>query len=276
MSVASSIAPLDVHRLEGWSRAEAAAWNGFLAALPSSEDWGEWLAEAAAEMLSRPAGSRPTLTVTKVVDSDEPPVEHVLSSERTVLGREAECDIVLPEKVITKQHAAITVDGERYLLEDLGSAMGVFRRHKQLTPHEPVELSDDDEFSIFPYNFRFKRRSAVDGRERRGAGSADTAVSVWKNFESGGACGMLFGCACDPAGGAPIRAGRRRLGGGFGGRDAARAGRRGRRRAGRLDVDRALLEVWLLALLDRLGRPAWRRVAVGLDGQTEHRTRLGR
>lgn len=270
MSVASSIAPLDVHRLEGWSRAEAAAWNSFLAALPPSEHRGEWLAEAAAEMLSRPAGARPTLTVTKVVDSDEPPVEHVLSAERTVLGREAECDIVLPEKVITKQHAAITVDDERYLLEDLGSAMGVFRRHKQLAPHEPVELSDDDEFSIFPYNFRFRLEALWTAESDVELGATETALSVWKDFESGaGPARLTFPLRIDPAGKpayvqADLGLVRDLVGGMLPGLGAeADDG------AGRLEVDRALLEVWLLALADRLGQRLDGEFLVGLAGQAE-------
>lgn len=270
MSVASSTAPLDVHRLEGWSRAEAAAWNSFLAALPQSDDWALWLAEAAAEMLSRPAGSRPTLTVTKVVDSDEAPVEHVLSSERTVLGREAGCDIVLPEKVITKQHAAITFDGERYLLEDLGSAMGVFRRHKQLTPHEPVQLSEDDEFSIFPYSFRFRLEALWSAESDVALGPVDWAVGVWKDFEPGaGPARMTFPLRLDPAGKrayvqADLGLVRDLVGGmlpglGAGADDGA----------GRLEVDRALLEVWLLALADRLGERLDGEFLVGLAGQTE-------
>jgi type III secretion system YscQ/HrcQ family protein len=245
---------------------EADAWNAFLAALPSRQDWDEWLAETAAQTLSRAAGSKPKLTVSKVIESDEAPVEHLLEAERTVLGRDAECDIILPEKVITKKHAAITVRDGRYFLEDLGSAMGVFRRHKQLSPHEPVELDADDEFSIFPYSFRFKVESLWAAESDVSLGAARTAVETWKNFlGSAGPSVLLFGLRVEPVGRevfVQVEAGLASdlVNGMLPALDGKAEA------AGRLDVDRALLEVWLLALLDGLGDRLGGELQVSLAG----------
>lgn len=264
----SAAAPLDIRRLEGWSRSEAEAWNALLAALPGRNDWDSWLADTAAQTLSRPAGSRPTLTVSKVVESDEQPIEHVLEGERTVLGREAECDIVLPEKVITKQHAAISVADGRYYLEDLGSAMGVFRRHKQLVPREPVELSDGDEFSIFPYAFRFRVESLWTADDDVALGTTETEVAVWKDFEAlAGPGQLIFPLRVEPAGQSlyvqlDVALAADLIGGMLpnpnGGAEAA----------GRLHVDRALLELLLLAVVDRLGERLDGDLRVSLGGES--------
>ncbi|MBI1352758.1 MAG: YscQ/HrcQ family type III secretion apparatus protein [Acidobacteria bacterium] len=251
--MSATATPLNLTQLEGWSKSEAAAWNALLAALPADDAWSSWLEAVAAETLSRPSGRRPKLTISKVIQSDEPPVVQAMEGERVVLGRDAECDVVLPEKVITKQHAAVYLEDGRYWLEDLGSAMGVFRRNKKLEPHMPVELSEQDQFSIFPYNCRFEIEAVWAPEQDVALGAVETRVQTWADFEQAGGAGQLvFPLFVHPAGRAlfvEVEAGLAEeivtgslpaLG------ESAEA-------AGLLEVDRALLEVWLLTLADRLG-----------------------
>ena len=253
MSASAAVAPLDLTQLEGWSKSEAAAWNALLAAFPAAGEWSRWLASTAAETLSRPSGRQPKLSISKVIQSDEPPIVQAIQGERIVLGRDAECDVVLPEKVITKQHAAIFLRDGRYWLEDLGSAMGVFRRNKKLEPHEPVELGEHDRFSIFPYDCRFEIESVWTPETELELGSVETRVESWRELQMAAGPGQLmFPLFVHPAGRAlfvELEAGLAEeivtgmlpsLGA------SAEA-------AGPLEVDRTLLEVWLLALADKVG-----------------------
>jgi DNA-binding winged helix-turn-helix (wHTH) protein len=50
--------------------------------------------------------------------------EEPLATQRVVLGRGPECDIVLAGRLVSRQHAAISRLGPAYMIEDLGSRNG--------------------------------------------------------------------------------------------------------------------------------------------------------
>jgi DNA-binding response OmpR family regulator len=52
--------------------------------------------------------------------------EAPLHAARVVLGRAAECDIVVEGRLVSRQHAAISRTGASYVLEDLGSHNGTY------------------------------------------------------------------------------------------------------------------------------------------------------
>lgn len=165
--------------LPRWTRDEAAVWNWFHAAFPGRCDWAEWLGEALSETLAAPTGRRAALTVSHAVKTEEPAHEYPLDGGNLVIGRDEESDVVLPEPVITKRHARIAMEGERFLLEDLGSAMGTFRRNRKLEPGERVELTPPDRFSIFPYDFQLDVEAvwAAGPRPRLGRASLRRATA---------------------------------------------------------------------------------------------------
>lgn len=72
----------------------------------------------------------------------------VLREETVLIGRSANCDIVLPERQISRHHARIerTPDG-RYLLHDLGSKNGTFVNGEEVR-EAPRELKDGDEIQF--------------------------------------------------------------------------------------------------------------------------------
>jgi hypothetical protein len=73
---------------------------------------------------------------------------HALSAERTVVGRQADSDVVVLATSISRQHAELTRDGGGWQLRDLGSRNGCHvdgRRvqdHASLGPRAVVRLGD--------------------------------------------------------------------------------------------------------------------------------------
>lgn len=70
----------------------------------------------------------------------------MLDKDTIVLGRDESCDIVLPERLVSRRHAAIRRKDRGYLLEDLGSKNGTFLNGQAVT--EPMVLQDGDEIQI--------------------------------------------------------------------------------------------------------------------------------
>lgn len=63
-----------------------------------------------------------------------------------VIGRDAECDIVIPDRQVSRQHARITKSINGVILEDLGSKNGTFLNNQALS--EPVKLIEADEIAV--------------------------------------------------------------------------------------------------------------------------------
>ncbi len=69
-----------------------------------------------------------------------------LRRESITLGRAADCDIVLPERQISRYHARVEYD-EGYILRDLGSKNGTFINGERVRG-QPYRLQDGDEISL--------------------------------------------------------------------------------------------------------------------------------
>lgn len=76
-----------------------------------------------------------------------------LSSNRTTLGRNTDCGIPLAGKQVSRQHAYLYNQENRYFLEDLGSSNGTFVNGKRIPANRPTPLTDSDTFQIGPYLF---------------------------------------------------------------------------------------------------------------------------
>jgi pSer/pThr/pTyr-binding forkhead associated (FHA) protein len=61
---------------------------------------------------------------------------------QTVLGRDESCDITIPNRQVSRQHAQITPTEAGVILEDLNSKNGTHCNGKRIT--EPVIISDGD------------------------------------------------------------------------------------------------------------------------------------
>ncbi|MBK7582173.1 MAG: diguanylate cyclase [Myxococcales bacterium] len=70
-----------------------------------------------------------------------------LDSQEFSLGRHTQSTIVLTDDGVSRKHARVVRDGERYVLEDLGSANGTFLRGTKIDRHP---LKDGDVFQLGP------------------------------------------------------------------------------------------------------------------------------
>lgn len=76
-----------------------------------------------------------------------------LEGEVTTLGRHYNCDIVLDANAVSREHAVIRRQDDRYVLEDLGSRNGTFLNGRRVTARAPLE--NNDLIVICDMEFRF-------------------------------------------------------------------------------------------------------------------------
>src|SRR3954453_1776733 len=75
--------------------------------------------------------------------------------DSTLIGRSPECDIFLDDVTVSRRHAEIQKDGDRFVIRDLGSLNGTFVNRRRI---EDAELADDDEVQIGKYRMTFLLR----------------------------------------------------------------------------------------------------------------------
>lgn len=88
------------------------------------------------------------------LNGSDPGHLHPLESERAVLGRHPDCDIVLDEGAVSRQHAQITIVDEEFFVEDLGSRNGTFVNGQPVRGRR--RLLDDDRVKICDLLFAFR------------------------------------------------------------------------------------------------------------------------
>jgi pSer/pThr/pTyr-binding forkhead associated (FHA) protein len=81
-----------------------------------------------------------------IKEGDHAGDDWVLDQDVTIIGRGADCDIVLPERPISRVHARIERRNQGYLLIDMGSKNGTFVNGQEVT--QPHLLQDGDEIQV--------------------------------------------------------------------------------------------------------------------------------
>lgn len=71
----------------------------------------------------------------------------LLYKEQMLLGREEDCDIVIPNQKVSRQHAVIERKGSQYTIRDLDSRNGTFINLIRIGP-QAVKLKNRDRVSI--------------------------------------------------------------------------------------------------------------------------------
>ncbi|HJU48475.1 MAG TPA: FHA domain-containing protein [Gaiellaceae bacterium] len=77
------------------------------------------------------------------------------AGDRTLIGRSPECHVFLDDVTVSRRHAELVRDGDRFVIRDLGSLNGTFVNRHRI---EETVLEDDDEVQIGKYRMTFLRR----------------------------------------------------------------------------------------------------------------------
>ncbi len=72
-----------------------------------------------------------------------------------LVGRHRTCAIRTSTQSVSRQHARIFYDGERYWLQDNGSSNGTYYKNERLEPQESIELEDGEFFMCGNFEMRF-------------------------------------------------------------------------------------------------------------------------
>jgi hypothetical protein len=81
-------------------------------------------------------------------------------TDTLLIGRDASCDVVIPDRQVSRQHARITKTGAIVMIEDLGSKNGTYLNGQVLT--EAKQLVEADEITVaFTQNFLFLSSDAT-------------------------------------------------------------------------------------------------------------------
>ncbi len=65
-----------------------------------------------------------------------------------LIGRSEACDLILPERQVSRQHARIQRKADGYYIEDLGSKNGTYLNGQAIPPFTPQRLKDGDEIAL--------------------------------------------------------------------------------------------------------------------------------
>jgi DNA-binding winged helix-turn-helix (wHTH) protein len=93
--------------------------------------------------MSESGVERPILIIK---EENKPDRQVTISRDEMVLGRGDECDIVLPERQISRQHIKVYREGDAYYLEDLESKNGTWVNGQQLKGTR--RLLDGDDINV--------------------------------------------------------------------------------------------------------------------------------
>jgi hypothetical protein len=81
-----------------------------------------------------------------VIEGPKPGQRILMDQPELIIGRDEECDLFIPERQVSRRHACIALEGDRYILTDLDSKNGTFVNGQPVAG--PYSLQDGDEIQI--------------------------------------------------------------------------------------------------------------------------------
>lgn len=96
----------------------------------------------------------------RLLKGNAPQRDYHFDSSILLLGREDRCDIRLTDEQVSRQHAQILKDGERYYVMDLASRNATYLNGKRLEPNVRFPLQNNDLITVFKYVFTFSDPAA--------------------------------------------------------------------------------------------------------------------
>src|SRR5262245_14577659 len=87
----------------------------------------------------------------------------VLRGRRTLIGRDAECDVVVNMGLVSRRHAIVFNHGGRYFIEDLDSANGTYVNGRRVHKRAPLKNNDRIEIYGLTVSFIDEEQEAAEG-----------------------------------------------------------------------------------------------------------------
>ncbi|MDE6349792.1 MAG: FHA domain-containing protein [Treponemataceae bacterium] len=72
---------------------------------------------------------------------------------KITIGRSSDCDIVIDNKLVSRQHAIIQKIRDAYFLRDDGSTNGTFLNDRRIPPDKYVKLNAGDKITVGSASF---------------------------------------------------------------------------------------------------------------------------
>lgn len=117
-----------------------------------------WVVAAARAEVSTGARTSGTaarrLVVVAAPPSGPEPGVAIALQPRTTIGRATDNVLVVADNVVSAQHASITLQGDRWWVEDLGSTNGTLVNDRWV--RSPVPVTVGDEVQVGPARFRLE------------------------------------------------------------------------------------------------------------------------
>ncbi len=139
-----------------WSDEEIELYKeGGREALKKAEKYTDGAMTADVEAVEEEKASAKTVSAARIVvdHKGKSPVSYDLTGDVTIIGRSSKADIVLPEVFISRKHAKVSREGDKFYIEDLGSKISVICKGEKITRRE---MNDGDEFVIGSIKLTFQ------------------------------------------------------------------------------------------------------------------------
>lgn len=102
----------------------------------------------------------------RTVPTGPPTIKEAPSSTQLTIGRLAPCAIQIPSPLVSREHARLTWDGERWDIEDLKSANGTFVNGQRLVGRTTLNLGDRVAIATFGFLFTGSALEVADEQGR--------------------------------------------------------------------------------------------------------------
>ena len=120
-------------------------------------------------------------------------VPYELEHAETVLGRHPECTVQLDSNMVSRRHACVVRDGDRWIVEDLGSGNGTFVNGQRIQTRTP--LTHNDRIKLGPVLLRFESGLPSDRDDARFelsiTADPDDISAITSTVDSSSGYGML-------------------------------------------------------------------------------------
>ncbi len=106
--------------------------------------------------------------------------QYMLRGRECIVGRQADTDLRLDARDVSRRHARILTEEEGFFVEDLGSSNGTYLNNTRLSGKQ--QLQEQDRIQIGPYTICFQKQDEVPEQEIKIRASIPLAVTNSKLF----------------------------------------------------------------------------------------------